>query len=97
MMTILKNLLLLYFWVGVVTLILLINRIARFYQLTTGVRSYYRAFLVPAFLFLAGTVRYLFSDQKIAGDILGDMLFFLGGISLSLVGYFLLRLMTGGR
>jgi hypothetical protein len=46
---------------------------------------------------MAGTVRYLFADQTIAGDILGDMLFFLGGISLALVGYFLLRLMTGGR
>jgi len=78
-------------------LILLINRIARFYQMTTGVSSYYRAFFVPAFLFLVGMGRYLMTDFGFAGDMLGDILFFLGGICLSMMGYFLLKLMTGGR
>jgi hypothetical protein len=29
--------------------------------------------------------------------VLGDVLFFLGGVSLSLLGHYLLELMTGGR
>jgi hypothetical protein len=41
--------------------------------------------------------RYLVVEAGFAGDVLGDLLFFLGGVSLSLVGYFLFRLMMGGR
>jgi hypothetical protein len=96
-MTILTKLLTLFFWFGVVALILLLNRIARFYQMTTGVRSYHRAFYVPMVLFVAGMGRYLTIDNGFAGDVLGDTLFFLGGVSLCFAGYFLLKLMTGGR
>jgi hypothetical protein len=96
-MTVLTKLLTLYIWSGIVALILLLNRIGRFYQLTTGVRTRYRLFFVPIALFLAGMVRYLVSDAGFAGDVLGDLLFFLGGVSLILLGYYLLRLMTGGR
>jgi hypothetical protein len=48
-------------------------------------------------LFLLGTVRYLFSEAGFAGDVVGDIFFFLGGVSLALLGYYLLQLMTGGR
>jgi hypothetical protein len=96
-MAILTKLLTLYIWVGISVLILLLNRIARFYQLTTGVRTYYRLFIVPVVFFLAGMVRYLVADAGFAGDVLADICFFLGGVSLSLVGYYLLQLMTGGR
>jgi hypothetical protein len=78
-------------------LLLLINRIARFYELTTGVRTYHRLFFIPMTLFLVGAARYLVIDSGFAGDVLGDILFFLGGFCLSLMGYFLLKLMTGGR
>jgi hypothetical protein len=96
-MELIAKLLTLYFWIGVVGLILLLNRIARFYQVTTGVRSYYRMFLIPVVLFLGGMARYASIDRRIAGDVLGDLLLFLGGISLTLLGYLLLKLMTGGR
>jgi hypothetical protein len=97
MTDILTRLLTLYIWVGVAALLMLLYRIAHFYQVTTGLRSRYRFFLVPVFMFSAGMLRYLTTNIKVAGDILGDLLFFLGGISLSLIGYFLLKLMTGGR
>jgi hypothetical protein len=96
-MTIVTKLLTLYFWVGAAALILLLNRIARFYQVTTGVRSYYRLFLVPAVLFLAGMARYAGIQVLISGDVSGDLLFFAGGVGLILLGYLLLKLMTGGR
>jgi hypothetical protein len=96
-MTILLKILTLFIWIGIALLLLLINRVARFYELTTGVRSYHRLFWAPLFLFLIGAGRYLLVGVGVAGDVLGDLLFFLGGVSLSLLSYFLLRLMTGGR
>jgi hypothetical protein len=96
-MTIVTKLLTLYFWAGVAALILLLNRIARFYQVTTGVRSFYRLFLLPVALFLFGMARYAGIDALISGDVLGDLLFFVGGVGLILLGYLLLKLMTGGR
>jgi hypothetical protein len=96
-MTILTKLLTLYIWIGIVVLILLLNRIARFYQLTTGVKTHYRLFFIPVSFILLGTVRYLFSEAGFAGDVVGDIFFFLAGVSLALLGYYLLQLMTGGR
>jgi hypothetical protein len=101
MTTIIVKLSTLYIWMGVAALLMLLYRIAHFYQMTTGVRSHYRWFLVPVVLFLAGMLRYLIVDTGLAGNIsgdeLGDLLFFLGGVSLSLVVYVLLKLMTGGH
>ena len=96
-MTILTKLLTLYVWMGTAALLMLLYRIAHFYQVTTGLRSYYHFFLVPVAFFVAGMLRYLMIDIGFAGDIMGDLLFFLGGVSLSLIGYYLLKLMTGGR
>lgn len=96
-MIILTKFLTLFIWSGVALLLLLINRIARFYQLTTGVRSLHRLFFVPMLLFYAGVGRYILIDSRFAGDAMGDILFALGGISLFMIGYHLLRLMTGGR
>lgn len=96
-MTILLKLLPIYIWVGITFLLFLLYRIAHFYQATTGLHSHYRLFFVPMILFMAGMLRYLVIDHGFAGDVVGDLCFFLGGISLSLTGYFLLTLMTGGR
>ena len=96
-MAILTKLLTVIIWIGISTLLLLINRIARFYQLTTGVRSHYSLFLLPVVLFLGGMIRYLAVDSSFAGDVVGDTLFFLGGVCLFLMSYYLLKLMTGGR
>lgn len=96
-MTILAKLLTIYFWVGIAALILLLSRIAQFYQLTTGVRTHHRLFWIPVACFLAGMIRYVMIGGGFAGDVLGDILFFFGGASLAVAGYYLLKLMTGGR
>ena len=96
-MTIATKLLTLLIWTGVAVLLYLLNRIARFFQITTGVRSLHEMFFVPTVLLLLGMARYLMIDAGFAGDILGDLLFFFGGVCLSLIGYFLFRLMMGGR
>ncbi len=96
-MTVITKLLTVFFWIGIAVLLLLLNRIARFYQMTTGVRSHYRLFLVPILFFSAGMLRYVVIDQGFTGDVLGDLLYFAGAVSLSFMGYFLLKLMTGGR
>ncbi len=96
-MDILTRLSTLYIWAGAIFLLLLLHHIARFYQMTTGVRSYYRLFLVPMGLLILGTLRYLIANVLVAGDEAGDLVFFVGGLILLLQGYFLLKLMTGGR
>jgi hypothetical protein len=96
-MGIFTKFLMLYIWLGVSALLVILYRIAHFYQITTGLRSHFRFFLIPAILFIAGMVQYLMAGNGFTGDVLGDLLFFLGGISLSLIGYYVLKLMTGGR
>ena len=96
-MSTLTKLLTLYIWAGIAALLMLLYHIGHFYQATTGLRSHYRFFLVPIVLFLAGMLRYVMIGTGFAGDVLGDLLFFLGGLSLAVIGYFLLKLMTGGR
>ncbi len=96
-MTILLKLLSVYVWLGITFLLFLLYQIAHFYQMTTGLRSHYRLFSIPMGLYIAAMLRYLTLDKQVSGDVLGDLLFFLGGVSLSLMGYFLLKLMTGGR
>ena len=86
----------LYIWVGLTALMIFLYRIARFYQTTSGRRSYYQLFLVPIGLLLAGGLRYA-SLGIFVGDALGDMLMIIGGLSLIGLGYTMLKLMTGGR
>ena len=71
--------------------------IARFYEEKSGRRSFYTLFLIPIGLFGIAAVKYAFSDQGIVGDIWGDSIRFLGGVILGAAGYFLFRLMIGGR
>ena len=87
--------LLLIAWLVICVLIVVLYRIARFYQITSGRRSRYRWFLVPLMLLAAAAV----TDLLIVGqpNVWGDMLLLLGGASLIGLGYNLLRLMTGSR
>ena len=85
-----------YTWAILGILIVVLYRIARFYQVPSGRRSYYRLFLVPLVLMLAGGLRYA-TLGIIVGDVWADLLMIVGGASLIVLGYYLLRLMTGGR
>lgn len=95
-MPILLALLTLYIWFAVGVLIFILNRIARFYQITSGRRSYYKLFNLPLLLLTGGAIRYA-TLGVLAGDVLGDVLVVLGAVSLTLLGGYLLQLMTGSR
>jgi hypothetical protein len=94
-MPMLSAVLMLGTWAVVCILIGVLYRIARFYQITSGRRSYYRWFLFPLILLAIGaTLNFVLSDTP---DLLVDALQLLGGASLIGLGYYLLRLMTGSR
>ena len=108
-MDIFDRILTLLSWVGVVALLLLLYRIAFFYEVTSRQPTHYRLFIIPIMLLFLGGLCY-----AIAGDLgeaaggtaglasnpvrlAGDSLQLAGGIALIGLGMFLLRLMTGGR
>ncbi len=94
-MTLLNSALQLIAWGVICGLIAVLYRIARFYQITSGRRSFYRWFLMPLVMLAAAAVM----DVVVVGgpNLIGDLLLLLGGASLIGLGYRLLRLMTGSR
>ena len=87
--------LLLIAWGVICALVLVLYRIARFYQITSGRRSRYQWFGVPLILLAAAAViNVLFVGEP---NVLGDALLLAGSASLIGLGYNLLRLMTGSR
>ncbi len=96
-MNLLSVILNIYIWTVVAILLYFLFAIARFYQKKSGQRSYYAAFLVVAVFFGGSALRYALLPPAISGDVWGDSLRFAGAIILVGFGYFLLRLMTGGR
>jgi len=87
-----------YSWVIIAILLFFFFLIARFYERKARQKSHYQLFLLPLVLFLLGILRYdfLFAGNFV-GDLLGDTLFFVGGVATAILGYHLLDLMTGGR
>ncbi len=85
-----------YSWLAVSALILVLHRISRFYQITSGRRSYYELFWVPLTLIAAGGIRYA-TMGFVTGDLGGDLLMLTGGLTLIGLCAYLLRLMTGNR
>jgi len=90
-------------------LLLLLHRIAYFYEVTSRQPTHYRLFILPMALLLLGGLCYLIAGDLGEADIsslkqvigtarlAGDSLQLAGGISLVGLGVFILRLMTGGR
>ena len=87
-----------YSWVIIAILLFFLFLIARFFERKAYRKSHYQLFFLPLVLFLLGTLRYdfLFAGNFV-GDLLGDTLFFVGGVATAILGYHLLDLMTGGR
>lgn len=94
--SILRNILAVYTWGGVSVLLFFLFAIARFFERKSSRKSFYPLFLLPIFLFLGSVVRYVAIDGFV-GDPWGDLGRVIGGILVCSLGYFLLRLMTGGR
>ncbi len=90
-------------------LLLLLYRIAYFYEVTSKQPTHFRLFIFPMALLLLGGLCYLIAGdlgeagssslEQVIGTarLAGDSLQLAGGISLVGLGVFLLRLMTGGR
>ncbi len=108
-MSVLDRILTVVSWVGVAALLLVLYRIACFYEVTSRQPTHYRLFIIPIVLLSVGGWCY-----AVAGDLgeaarsspglasspvrlAGDSLQLIGGIALIGLGMLLLRRMTGGR
>jgi hypothetical protein len=92
----LNQLLTLYAWFPLATLLLFLLLIGRFYQKFSGERTFFRMFTVPILLFGTAAVRYA-SINAVMGDWIGDVLLASAGISLLCLSTVLYRRMTIGR
>jgi hypothetical protein len=86
----------LYNWFLVAAILLFILLIARFYQKTVEEPTYFLWFIVPVLLFGGATMRYAAID-RLAGDVIGDVLFGAGGLTLVIHMSFLYWRMTRNR
>ena len=94
-MAALDTILTLVFWGLIAVLIVVVYRIARFYQISSGRRTYYRLFFVPLGLLLAAALLNVAADPLL--NLWRDVLLLAGGVSLIGLGYYLLHLMIGSR
>ncbi len=85
-----------YIWFVLTILLLLLLLIARFYQNVSHEQTYYFLFGVPIILFGIASARDAFIDQ-VSGDLLGDAMWFAGGVILIGLCIHLYNLMTTGR
>jgi hypothetical protein len=79
-------------WFPLTTLLVFLLLIARFYERFSGKRTFYRFFLLPIILLGIFSVRYA-SVDKLTGDVLADIAFGLGGITLFALCFHLYRMM----
>lgn len=96
-MTFINIVLMIYTWIAISILLFFLFGIARFYEIKSGRRSFYPAFLVPIVMFGIAAIRYVIIVPTIVGDLWGDATRFVGGLILGGFGLFLLKLMMGGR
>lgn len=89
----LGQLLMLYIWFALAGIILILMLIARFYQRTFDEATHFRLFLLPILGFGAAAIRYA-SIDRIAGDLVGDVIAALAGLMLIALSLRLYRQMT---
>ena len=90
------QLLTIFAWFLVTILLAFLLLIARFYENVSQERTHYWMFGLPVIVFGLASARYAFINQS-AGDLLGDGLWFVGGVILAGLCVYLYRLMTAGR
>lgn len=72
----------LYAWFPLALLLLVLLLVARFFERSSGERTFFRLFMVPIIAFGVAAVRYAAVDQ-IVGDLIADLALTVGGITLS--------------
>jgi type II secretory pathway component PulF len=77
----LSQFLALYSWFLLAFILFILLLIARFYQRSSGRRTYFRLFALPVIAFGVATVRYAATD-RITGDTLADLALGVAGICL---------------
>lgn len=82
-------------WVLIEILLVVLYRIARFYQITSGQASHYRLFLLPVICWAFSVVLAPFQTEALI--VISDLLMIVGGLGVIGLGYWLLKLMTGDR
>jgi hypothetical protein len=92
----LGSILTLYTWGGISILLFFLFAIARFFERKSSRQSFYQLFLLPALFFIGSALRY-FLVGDFVGDPLADLSRAIGSALVCGLGYFLLKLMTGGR
>ena len=104
-MHILGSLVVVFCWIIAAILIFFLFLVGRFYEIRFGQKSYYQLMLIPLVLFIAAAIWDAFFVNSYTGDPLldfvgafyPDLLFFLGGLVLIILCYYLFRIMMGGR
>jgi hypothetical protein len=83
-------------WFALAVLLVILLLIARFYENMSGEKTRFWLFGAPIVIFGMASARYAFID-RMTGDLLGDVLWMLGGIVLAGMCILLYNLMTSGR
>ena len=104
-MHILSSLLVVFSWIIAAVLIFFLFLIGRFYEVRFGQKSYYQLMLIPLVLFVtAGVWDSVFANSytgdpllDFVGAFFPDLLFFVGGVILIALCYYLYKTMMGGR
>lgn len=104
-MHILSSLLVVFSWIIAAVLVFFLFLIGRFYQVRFGQKSYFQLMLIPLILFVtAGVWDAVFANSytgdpllDFVGAFFPDLLFFMGGVILIALCYYLYRTMMGGR
>lgn len=104
-MHILSSLLVVFSWIIAAVLVFSLFLIGRFYQVRYGQKSYFQLMLIPLIFFVTAGVWDAFFANSYTGDPLldfvgaffPDLLFFIGGVILIALCYYLYRTMMGGR
>ncbi len=91
-------------WVGILALQLTIMGIARFFEHTSGQKTWYQFYLLPLVLTVVSATCYLLRIQlrqdhwpDFAGDPLANILMFCAGLVLVLLSNLLYEKMIGGQ
>lgn len=96
-MQIIKLILIAYSWLVIGILLVFLERIAYFYEKTSGQRVAYYFLVIPSLLLAVSTIWYLVYDVEFIGQPISDLWLFVGGLLLLLFALRLQELMTGER